>query len=88
MEINFLRSFISFYDLTPRAEREFKVLLPFNVVDFNKGLKYLGFMLKPNYYGYQDWIWLYRKTEKRIQVGVLSDSLTLFRRKVYIPVGI
>lgn len=31
------------------------------------GFKYLGYFLKPNYYGKTDWIWLLWKVEKRLE---------------------
>ena len=31
-----------------------------------RGLKYLGFYLKPNNYRVKDWLWLLKKIEKRI----------------------
>ena len=41
---------------------------PFNVESLDKGLKYLGFILKPNKYLKEDWMWLLGKIEKRIMV--------------------
>jgi len=43
-------------------------LFPFGVDTLDKGLKYLGFRIKPNKYLKEDWQWLIGKIEKRIMV--------------------
>jgi hypothetical protein len=48
--------------LSCRIERIF----PFKHLEFDKGLKYLGFNLKPNNYGKEDWRWFLSKIEQRI----------------------
>jgi len=40
--------------------------LPFKVESLDRGLKYLGFLLKPNKYLKEDWLWLVGKIERRI----------------------
>jgi hypothetical protein len=47
---------------------QYKSLFPFELVDFDKGIKYLGFHLKPNCYKKVDWEWLIGKLEKRLKV--------------------
>jgi hypothetical protein len=42
----------------------YKSVFPFHVQDVNEGLKYLGFLLKPNCYLKSDWLWLISKLEK------------------------
>jgi hypothetical protein len=42
--------------------------LPFQVLELDVGLKYLGFQLKPNDYRKTDWMWLIAKLEKRLKV--------------------
>jgi hypothetical protein len=37
-----------------------------HVIDLELGFKYLGFLLKPNFYVAYDWIWLIQKVEKKI----------------------
>jgi len=39
-------------------------LFPFEKQELEKGLKYLGFHLKPNNYRKEDWKWLISKLEK------------------------
>lgn len=41
---------------------------PFTVLDLAKGIKYMGFRLKPLGYRIADWTWLIAKVEKRLQV--------------------
>jgi len=43
-------------------------LFHFQVKTVHEGVKYLGFMLKANYYRYEDWLWIYKKVEKCISV--------------------
>lgn len=40
----------------------------FQFLNFDNGLKYLGFHLKPNNYKKIDWIWLLEKIKKRLKV--------------------
>lgn len=42
-----------------------------------EGLKYLGFVLKPNSYSFKDWMWLIKKIQERIEVWT---NLWLSRR--------
>jgi hypothetical protein len=41
-------------------------IFPFQHLSFSGGLIYLGFNLKPNNYGKEDWRWLLSRIEKRI----------------------
>jgi hypothetical protein len=41
-------------------------LFPFPTKNLDEGLKYLGFVLKPNDYLFRDWIWLYKKIQAKI----------------------
>ena len=45
-----------------------------NVVDLSQGVKYLGFLLKPVGYKYEDWLWLYNKIEARISVWCYTNA--------------
>ena len=36
--------------------------------NFDEGLKYLGFRLKPNYYRKEDWNWILEKLEHRVNI--------------------
>jgi hypothetical protein len=58
MEVNYLNSAIYFNELGDMDEKQLKVLFPFKNVLFQDGLKYLGFNIKPNGYGKNDWTWL------------------------------
>ena len=40
-----------------------EILFPMNLGQLDQGVKYFGFMLKPNAYHYVDWNCLYKKVE-------------------------
>jgi hypothetical protein len=42
------------------------IIFPFQHLSFNGGLRYLGFNLKPNNYGKEDWRWKLSRIEQRI----------------------
>ena len=54
------------YGLEKCVRREVKILFPFDMKHLNMGLKYLSYYLKPNNYLKEDWMWLVRKVQKRI----------------------
>ena len=70
----------------------------------SNGFKYLGFFLKPNNYGFQDWIWIYQKVEARVSawenkfisragrlglIKVVLQSIPVYWDSIaYIPKGI
>jgi len=68
MEINLEKSTLSFYEVSEEDCRVLSYLFPYQQIDFNLGLKYLGFVLKPNAYGIKDWSWLIEKVEKRLSI--------------------
>ena len=41
-------------------------IFPFQIMDFNRGLKYLGFSLEPNNHRVNNWDMLCEKVEKRV----------------------
>jgi hypothetical protein len=51
---------------------DFERNFPFQHLDMSEGIKYLGFNLKPNSYGKEDWWWLVSKIEKRVTLGVID----------------
>jgi hypothetical protein len=65
MEINAQKSSITFSSLDEEETLYIVERLPFQVFDLDEGLKYLGFLLKPNDYRKIDWRWLIEKLEKR-----------------------
>jgi hypothetical protein len=67
MEINAQKSSITFSSLDEEETQYIAERLPFQVLDLNEGLKYLGFQLKPNDYRKSDWRWLIVKLEKRLK---------------------
>jgi hypothetical protein len=44
----------------------FKARFPYHFKLVETGFKYLGFFIKPNHYLIEDWSWLIRKFEKRV----------------------
>ena len=42
------------------------LLFPCKVVEQNSCMKYLGYMLKPSSYSFEDLLWLVRKVEKEL----------------------
>ena len=41
-------------------------IIPYQITPVEEGFKYLGFKLKPNCYSFQDWVWLFKKIESKI----------------------
>ena len=66
MMINFQKSTVSFFRLLDSDLRYLMGLFPIQAVEISKGIKYLGFFLKPNGYQKDDWKWLVEKLEKRL----------------------
>jgi hypothetical protein len=54
----------------PKCNEYFKALFsnmfPFAIKEIGEGLKYLGFTIKPNKYGKEDWAWLVSKVERKV----------------------
>lgn len=66
MDINSLKS-IAFVVGCSRDEISYiTTKFPFQLVDMEEGIKYLGFILKPNDYRKIDRMWLIAKIEKRL----------------------
>jgi hypothetical protein len=54
MEVNLTKSFVLFFGLNGNEMRGINQIMPFQVLEFNEDLKYLGFVLKANGYGSMD----------------------------------
>jgi len=67
MVINVQKSTLSFTGMETTSETHYRHLFPFPTIDFSKGIKYLGFHLKPNDYWKNDWRWLLDKIEKHLK---------------------
>jgi hypothetical protein len=61
MEFVFSKPCFLFNSLFDEARRERDQALLFPRSDLDRGLKYLGFLLKPNSYSYNNWLWLFKK---------------------------
>jgi len=66
MMVNVGKSTISCSNLTEEEIQRITNRLPYRTYDLDDGLKYLGFLLKPNSYLKADWHWLMAKLEKRL----------------------
>jgi hypothetical protein len=58
MKINLAKSMISLWGIPKMVKNHIIQLFPYNLVDLDVGLKYLGFQLKINLYKTSDWQWL------------------------------
>jgi hypothetical protein len=67
MRINAQKSSILFSQTAEEHTQYYLDLLPFQTLNLEEGLKYLGFHLKPNDYRKTDWYWLLEKLEKRLK---------------------
>lgn len=66
MEINHLKSSISFHCINEVVTRRVSQFFQFRPMDLQEGLKYLVFVLKPSGYGIKDSVSLISKIEGRI----------------------
>ena len=58
MEINDGKSTLTTHCMDNEEVRHASVIFPFIRASLDEGLKYLGFLLKPNNYLKEDWLWL------------------------------
>jgi hypothetical protein len=56
-------------------ERKLRTNFNIQVLDFEEGMKYLGYYLKENNHRVSDWNWIIQKIEKRI--GCWSVSMAI-----------
>jgi hypothetical protein len=68
MEINEGKSSLSTNFLIEEEQLVFRQNFPFEEKRIDDGLKYMGFILKPNDYRKEDWNWLLKKLEKRLKL--------------------
>jgi hypothetical protein len=66
MQINDRKSSLSTYLLTEEEEQAHNLFFPYERKTLDDGIKYLGFILKPNDYRKEDWKWLLKKMDKRL----------------------
>jgi hypothetical protein len=90
--------------MTEAEIQAYQASFSFWSLDFNEGLKYLGFKLKPNCYLKIDWHWLLSKLEKRLKnwcfrwlsragrlvlVKLVLEAITVYWMSIsWIPKGI
>jgi hypothetical protein len=66
MQINDRKSSLTTFLLSEEEELAHYTFFPFERRALDDGLKYLGFNLKPNDYRKEDWKWLLKKLDKRL----------------------
>ena len=67
METSLQKSSFLYHNVSDASLTQIQGLFPFKGYPLDKGIKYLGFILKPNCYGIEDWKWLVKKIENKIQ---------------------
>jgi hypothetical protein len=67
MNINEINSTLSTHNMELEEQGCYMDLFPFEQWELDKGLKYLGFHLKPNNYRKGYWKWILDKLEKRLK---------------------
>jgi hypothetical protein len=70
MKVNMEKSCLILNHCAEAEESSFANIFPSQRKPLSKGLKYLGFNLKPDNYRKEDWSWLIRKVEARIAIWV------------------
>ena len=60
MEFNETKYFVYPYNLNDGLVGTAVIYIPFQILDINSRVKYIGFYLKPNNYVKNDWYWLTR----------------------------
>eukprot|EP01018_Ginkgo_biloba_P032610 Gb_14068 [translate_table: standard] len=104
MEINWTKSALYTNALDDHLISRVERIFPLSHLDFNAGINYLGFCLKPNYYGTTDWRWLLSRIKQRISfwcnrwlsrggrlilIKSLLETIPVFwHTMAYIPKGI
>jgi hypothetical protein len=103
MLINDENSAIFFSEFVEEERVHIQPIFSFSAHDIGEGVKYLGFVLKPNNYGKADWRWLIAHIEKRISCwcnrwiscgqltlvkSVLEVILVYWHLLAYIPKGV
>jgi hypothetical protein len=68
MKINEGKSSLTTNLLSEEECQTLRIFFPFEEKKLDDGLKYLGFFLKPNDYRKEDWKWLLKKMDKRLNI--------------------
>jgi len=66
MDVNCKKSCFLAHNIDPILKQRIHETFNIPFICMDKGMKYLGFYLKPNNYRVADWNWLINKVEKRI----------------------
>ena len=74
MQVNLEKYTISISVIPDTNQDYYITLFPFHILEWD-GLKYLGFLLKPNDYQKQDWSRLFQKVKKRLNFMVTGINV-------------
>jgi hypothetical protein len=66
LQVNGSKSTMLQEGLSEQELLPFKAMFPYNFSDLDSGFKYLGYFLKTGPHRANDWIWLLKKMEKKI----------------------
>jgi len=66
MEVNRSKSTITLVDTSVNESYSASQVFPYTTQPLDRGLKYLGYWLKPTSQKIADWVWLVTKVEKRL----------------------
>jgi len=72
MQVNIGNSLVLLNVLHEESANKLQGSLMFKKNGLDEGIKYLGFMLKPNEYDFRDWMWLYVKFKKESCFGLID----------------
>jgi hypothetical protein len=65
METNIRKYALYLHEVEAQVRNSLEHSFPFPSHDFNEGINYLGYNLKPNNHGKVDWMWLLSMIEKK-----------------------
>ena len=104
MIINIEKSILAHNEFPRELVQKSREILAYPTKPLGEGFKYLGFFLKPNFYAFKDWMWLFQKVEARVSswekrflsrggglvlVKVVLQSIPVYWASIaYIPKGI
>jgi hypothetical protein len=66
MDVNYQKMCFLAQNMKPSLEKRMQETFNIQFISIDKGMKYLGFYLKPNNYRVVDWNWMVQNVEKRI----------------------
>lgn len=80
MKINEQKLSMVLHQVVEGQIRLLKTIMQYQDISFQKGIKYLGFNLKTNRCGFNNWVWLYNKIERRIEIWCKLQQMAIIGR--------